>query len=117
MQPTNAVEQPGFRSMLKKFHPRYELPSHGHMSRTAIPPLSVGLCDGAKATLTSNKVTLFAATTDLWSSSSSDPYMSYTVYYINVGWVWRSYCLWTHYIPEDHSGENVMVSIMLETIQ
>ena len=44
---------------------------------------------------------------DLWSSSASQPYLSYTVYFINDDWKLCSKCLKTAFCPEDHTGENL----------
>lgn len=37
------------------------------------------------------------------------PYMSYTVHYINSMWEPKCHTLKTHYLPEDHTGENIKV--------
>ena len=52
---------------------------------------------------------LFSSTTDLWSSIhvGMRPYMSYTIDFIDEEWKLNSRCLQTHFIPEDHTGENL----------
>ena len=48
-----------------------------------------------------------SATTDLWSSVGMRPYMSYTVHYVSDDWKLENRCLQTHFLPEDHTGENL----------
>ena len=52
-----------------------------------------------------NKVFFFSATTDLWSSGAH-LYISYTMHYV-TDWKLESSCLQTHFLPEDHTGENL----------
>ena len=49
----------------------------------------------------------FLATTDLWSSCTSDPYLSLTVHYIDMEWNLQSHCLQANYMPQDHTGEQI----------
>ena len=49
----------------------------------------------------------FSVTTDLWSSSASQPYLSYTVPFINDDWQLCSNCLQTLFCSEDHTVENL----------
>ena len=42
----------------------------------------------------------FAATTDLWSSTTSEPYISYTVHFIKHNWELRSRCLQAMFMLE-----------------
>ena len=37
MIPINTVEKPGFRSMVRKLDPRYEVPSRKYFSKTVLP--------------------------------------------------------------------------------
>ncbi|KAK0132098.1 Zinc finger BED domain-containing protein 1 [Merluccius polli] len=49
----------------------------------------------------------FAATSDLWSSRTMDPYISLTVHYIDEKWKLRTRVLETAYFPSDHTGEMI----------
>ena len=111
-QPEYAIEKPGFKRMLKAFAPRYELPGRNYFSRTAIPTLFSETYDKLKRTFSSTEVSFFSATTDLWTSCAKDPFLSYTVHYITPEWQLRSACLCTHYIVEDHTGENLKESLL-----
>ena len=43
----------------------------------------------------------------MWSSVSSDPYMSYTIHFVTEKWELQSIALSTLFFPEDHNGENI----------
>ena len=81
MLPLYTVAKCGFRAMLKKFNSRYELPSRNELS----------------------SIQYFSVTTDLWSSPAMEPYMTYTVHYINADW--ELFALQASFTPEDHTGE------------
>ena len=52
-------------------------------------------------------VEFFSATTDMWSSNTMEPYMSYTEHFIDSHWKLQSRCLETLYTPADHTAENL----------
>jgi len=53
----------------------------------------------------------FAATTDLWTSGASHPYLSYTIHFITRDWSLESFCLDTVPLFEDHTGQNIREGI------
>ena len=40
----------------------------------------------------------------MWSSVGMQPYMSYTIHYIDSDWKLQNKCLQTQFLPEDHTG-------------
>ena len=62
------------------------------------------------------KKKFYAATTDLWSSVTSAPYMSYTVHFIDQEWNLQSWCLQTLFVPQDHNANN-LADVMEETVE
>ena len=40
----------------------------------------------------------------MWSSVGMQPYMSYTIHYIDSNWKLQNKCLQTQFLPEDHTG-------------
>ncbi len=103
MVPLYTVEKDGFRRMIKTLDPRYVIPSRKYFSQTAIPNLYQQ--HRAKLEVDLATVPHFAATTDMWSSRSMEPYLSLTVHFISDDWVLQSHCLQTSYFPDDHTGE------------
>ena len=54
----------------------------------------------------------FTATTDLWTTCNSHPYLSYTVHFIDDDWQLQSLCLDTVPLFENHTGENIAETIL-----
>lgn len=74
MMPLNTVEKDGFRKLIKVLDPKYELPGRKYFSQTALPQLYEEY--GGKLEIQLKNVKYFATTTDLWSSHTSEPYLS-----------------------------------------
>ena len=53
----------------------------------------------------------FSATTDLWTSRATHPYLSYTVHFLDSNWELQSICLETIPLFTDHTGKNMVDSI------
>ena len=114
MLPVYTVEKPGFASLLKQFDPQYELPHRKYFSKTVIPKLYESTRESVLHSI--KNITFYSATTDMWSSVSSDPYMSYTIHFVTEKWELQSIALSTLFFPEDHNGENISDAIK-ETLQ
>ncbi|CAM4658701.1 unnamed protein product [Leuciscus chuanchicus] len=108
MIPVYTVEKKGFRDLIKTLDPRYVIPSRKHFSEVELPRL-YGECRG-KLEQELGNVLYFATTTDLWTSRTTQPYMSLTIHFIN-DWTLCSRCLQTSYFPEDHTGEMIAQSL------
>lgn len=103
MMPIYSVGKDGFRKLLNVLDSRYTLPSRHYFSRTALPQLY----NSCRAEVENDlkKVTYYAATTDIWSSRTSQLYLSLTIHYIDDHWTLRNKCLQAMYFLEDHTGE------------
>lgn len=105
MAPIATVERNGFRHFMKIIDKRYELPSRKYFSKTIIP--SMYSTEREKVAAELRYVKHVAATSDLWSSRTMEPYISLTVHYIDNKWELRTRVLETAYFPSDHTGEMV----------
>ncbi len=105
MVPINTVTNPGFANMIRSLDKRYVIPSRTYFSQVAIP----GLYDKCKAQVETelSQVKYYAATTDLWSSRTTEPYISLTIHFIDEDFQLKSRCLQTAFFPEDHTSENI----------
>ena len=104
--PIHTVDKAGFRELVAVLNPRYDLPHKDYFSRIAIP----SLYEETRAKLLHKmheEIVCYSATADLWSSCTTQPYMCLTVHYIDSKWVLQSHCLQAHYIPEDHTGQQL----------
>ncbi len=81
MVPANIVSKAGFQKMIQSLDKRYQLPSRSYFSRVAIPEM-YSKCK-ASVELELKQVKYYATTSDMWSSRTSEPYLSLTVHFIN----------------------------------
>ena len=88
MLPIQIVEKEGFKTLVKKLDPQYELPTRKYMSKKAIPDLYSVTRESVKSQIST--ADFFAATTDIWSSSTMEPYLSYTLHHIAEDWQLKS---------------------------
>ena len=84
MLPIQIVEKEGFKTLVKKLDPRYELPTRKYMSKKAMPDLYSVTRQFVQSQIGTTE--FFAATTDIWSSSTMEPYLSYTLHCISEDW-------------------------------
>ena len=105
MQPIYSVEKNGFKQLIKVLDSKYELPGRKYFSQVAIPKLYAETKELVAGQLCDVK--FFSATTDLWSSSTMEPYISLTVHFVTSNWTLESKCLQVMFIPEDHTGKNI----------
>ncbi|KAK7934198.1 hypothetical protein WMY93_005094 [Mugilogobius chulae] len=103
MLPIQSVEQDGFKDMVKTLDPRYSVPSRTYFSKTALPKLYESCRERLSRDV--QNASFYSTTSDLWSSRTSEPYLSLTIHFISDDWRLLSYCLQTSYFPEDHTGE------------
>ena len=113
MLPIYTTEKDGFRRLIETLDPRYDIPSAKYMSSTAIPALYEKIREQVASDITNAKY--FAATTDMWSSSTMEPYLSYSIHFIDKDWVLQTKCLQTLFVPRDHTAENLS-DVMSETL-
>ncbi len=102
MLPISLVENEGFKNLIHVLDPRYELPGRKHFSQTALPRLYTECRETVERQL--QNVQFFATTSDIWSSRTSEPYLSLTIHFVDEDWNLQSKCLQTAYCPEDHTS-------------
>ena len=76
MLPLSTVDKPGFRAMTHQFNPHYQLPTHKHFTKVAIPVLVNDVKSKIEEQIKSKQLEYFSATTDLWTSAAGDPYIT-----------------------------------------
>ncbi|KAI4885812.1 hypothetical protein NFI96_022422 [Prochilodus magdalenae] len=109
MMPVQTVEKEGFTQLIKKLDRRYSVPKRQYFSRTALPDMYEECREKVAASLSCAE--FYASTTDIWSSTTTEPYLRLTVHYINSEWKLCSPCLETSYFPKDHTGHNIADSL------
>ena len=106
MQPISSVERPGFRHLISKLNPRYQLPSRKHFTDYEIQKLYNHVRESVVCPKLNN-CSYFAFTTGFWTSPATIPYLTVTVHFIDSTWNLNSFCLNTSPMYEDHTGENI----------
>ena len=101
--PLRTVEKKGFQKLMTVMDAKYKLPVRKYFTKTAIPQLYAENRRKLEEELKS--IRHFACTTDLWSSHTSEPYMSLTVHYVDSDFTLQSKTLQTAYFPDDHTAE------------
>jgi len=101
--------------MISAIEPRYQLPHKDYFIRVAIPALYEDTRQKVLSTL-KNGANYYSGTADLWHSCTSEPYLSFTIHYVDTNWDLQSHCLQAHYMPEDHTDVQLQdaLSVTLE---
>ena len=99
--------------MVKTLDPRYDIPYAKYMSATAIPALYEKTREQVASDITNAKY--FPATMDMWSSPTMEPYLSYSIHYIDEDWILQTTCLQTLFVTKDHTADNLS-DVMTETL-
>ena len=107
------VEKEGFRRLTYTLDSKYEIPSAKYFSSVAIPALYEKTRETVAVEVQS--AYYFSSTTDMWSSSTMEPYLSYTVHFITNDWTLQSRCLQTLFVPKDHNADNLS-EVLTETL-
>ena len=106
--PLSAVDKPGFRFIVSKLNPCYQLPSWRHFSDHEIPRMYSEVRDNLITQLI-KQASFYSATTDMWTSGSNDAYI--TIHFISNEWELHSFCLETLPMFTDHTGQNIADTI------
>ncbi|XP_061918596.1 E3 SUMO-protein ligase ZBED1-like [Entelurus aequoreus] len=109
MVSVNTVTKEGFQNLLHTLDRRYKIPSRTYFNQVAIPQLYAECKEKVEREV--KNVLYYATTTDMWSSRTSEPYLSLTLHYINDDFELKSRCLQTAYFPMDHTGENIALGL------
>ncbi|XP_076284838.1 E3 SUMO-protein ligase ZBED1-like [Lasioglossum baleicum] len=103
----NIVQQKGFRELLSAAEPRYQIPCRTTFSRSVIPEMYKKRRKEVQEEIYAdmhNGTTVFALTTDGWTSRAVQSYLSLTLHYTTTNFEIRRYMLNLHYLPKSHTS-------------
>jgi len=104
-QPYSFVENAGFRNLMEKAQPRYNIPSRNYFKEDVIPKL-FEKCKAKLATLL-NKAEAVSVTTDMWTSAISNySFISLTGHFILGDFSYHA-ALCIRSFPSNHTGESI----------
>lgn len=102
MVPIQTVERDGFRYVVRTLDSKYEMPGRKYFIQKCLPELYTEVRGTVLQEM--GNIEAYSATTDLWSSRTTEPYLSLTIHFIGDDWKLRSRCLQTAFFPDDHTG-------------
>ena len=109
LQPASIVEDRGFLTILHSLDPKYQPPSRRSIMRSTLPNLYQRVKVEVKAKLASTKHC--ALTTDLWTSRTTQGYITVTCHFISSNWELHSAVLDTLLVDTDHTAENLATEL------
>ena len=89
------------------------MPARNYFSNVAIPALYNSVHDKVISELNRRDVSFYGATTDMWSSRTMEPYLGFTVHFIDADWKLQSRHLETMFFPPDHTAENLALGFLI----
>ena len=104
LRPAQRVERLGFQQLIEYCEPGYTVPSRKHISTLMFDRYANGKALLANK-LQSNAFSL-SLTTDIWSSSSMEAYISLTCHFLTSEWEIVDCVLATRSFSDHHMGEN-----------
>ena len=103
LRPINIVEGDGFTRILNVLEPDYQVPSHTHIAKVC-RELYAKLKEKLRENIQS--CGHVALTSDIWTSSAVDGYITLTAHFI-TDWQLHTKVLTTAGMPERHTGVNI----------
>ena len=102
IRPVKMVECEGFKRLLSYLEPGYTIPSRKHF--TKLLRLKHASCTEKLVKQLQDEATGIALTTDIWTSTVVETYITVTAHYLDPSWTMKSYVLETSVFPERHTG-------------
>lgn len=105
LHPLSIIDDIHFRKLLLFLDPRIVLPCRKTLTTSLLPNLYEEA--KGKLLLELEQCSYVALTSDGWTSSIGDPYITVTVHYVNKKMKMISRVLNTTYMPESHTAEHI----------
>ena len=104
-RPIQMVEGEGFCRLITYLEPGYTIPSRKQFSTIILHKHVLGK-EKLRLKLKEEAVGV-SLTTDIWTSTAVEAYMTVTVHYIDPNWVMQAFVLETFSFPERHTAVNI----------
>ena len=109
MEPLSVVEGVGFCNLIKILEPYYDPPSRSYVHDKYLLPMYHATVETVRNKLANAE--MYALTSDGWTSLAEQSYISLTCHFINKEFMLESILLNTKYMPQSHTGENLLLEI------
>ena len=110
MLPISVVQGPGFKHMIGKLEPRYQVPHRKTFTERVLPEHFVKVKDTVTSVV--SKASSFAVTTDCWTSRANEAYMGVTIHTITDDWDLAHFTLQNKALPDQHTAENLAEALL-----
>ncbi|XP_068118237.1 zinc finger BED domain-containing protein 4-like [Hyperolius riggenbachi] len=114
-QPLSIVEDRGFRKLLNHLEPRYVIPSRKHLAEKVIPQMYEEVKTKVEDLLGKNN--FIGLTTDMWTSTSCDDYLSLTVHFLDENFQYHHLCLECIPFPEVSHTASAIETFITTTLK
>lgn len=104
-QPFSIVNDIGFKHLMQKAQPQYQMPSRNYFSDYVIPDIYLKVKN--KISLQIDMAEAISVTLDIWTSVSNSSFISFTAHWITTEFERNSAALNVKYFPGSHSAENI----------
>lgn len=105
LQPLSIVEDVGFRNFVKTLEPRYKIPSRKTLMEGKLPALYEECSSKVRKALSS--VDNVVLTTDMWTSTATEAYLTVSCHIIDENWQMLAYVLETCSVSGQHTADNI----------
>ena len=109
LQPTSFTEDTGFRFMMSKAEPRYQIPSRATFRNILIPNVYKDILAKVKSEVEQHMATntTISITTDGWTSKTTSSYITYTLHFIREDFSMAAYNIGTFEYRHSHTAEHL----------
>lgn len=115
LQPFSVIENEGFRTLIEHLEPRYKIPSRKFLTSNILPRIYSTCKQKLFEKLDCTKELNISLTTDAWTSSKPESYITVTIHILNDKWQMESYVLCTDPFCLAHTAGN-LAAHLTETI-
>ena len=110
LRPMKLVEGRGFNMLMAHFVPGYKVPCRKHF--TSLLQMNYSTCKGSLHTKLEEPKSI-TLTTDIWSSTAVEAYITVTAHFFDSSWELNSYVLQTTAFPERHTGVEIAAKLLM----
>ncbi len=108
LQPISVVEDRGFIALVKTLDPRYQIPSRKKLMEGTINNMYEDCKAKVMATLQNENHVIL--TTDMWTSRSTEAYLTVSCHFIN-NWQMQEFVLETGHFSAQHTADNISAEL------
>ncbi|XP_054261417.1 zinc finger BED domain-containing protein 4-like [Macrosteles quadrilineatus] len=110
LHPYSLVQEEGFVDLMKLVEPKYKVPCRTTFSRSLIPELYLSTKNRVEEDIKTNLekgLNSVAISSDLWTSSANDSFLSVNAHFVDDSFSLKTHCLANAHFEDEHNGRNI----------